>query len=169
MFKDGDPDAYGKCPECGAPCKMRERRKDGNDTCENGHKYPSASAIMSDSETPAVTSFDGEYRFLSNFWPAQVEFEGITYTSSEHAYQAAKTTNPSERQKIKDLPTPGKAKRAGQKVTMRPDWDAVKLKVMEDILRSKFSDPELRKKLHQITGEIQEGNTWGDTLGSVWR
>jgi hypothetical protein len=44
MFKDGDP-AYGLCPECGASGESRERRPNGNDTCEAGHVYPSASAV----------------------------------------------------------------------------------------------------------------------------
>ena len=36
-----EPAAYGYCPECGAKGVMRERRPNGNDTCENGHVYPS--------------------------------------------------------------------------------------------------------------------------------
>ena len=37
---------YGKCPHCGSPCKERERRPGGNDTCEEGHVYPSSASIM---------------------------------------------------------------------------------------------------------------------------
>lgn len=37
-------EGYGFCPICGAPGKMRERRMNGNDVCENKHTYPSASA-----------------------------------------------------------------------------------------------------------------------------
>lgn len=36
---------YGFCPECGAPGVTRERRINGNDTCENGHVYPSADRL----------------------------------------------------------------------------------------------------------------------------
>lgn len=36
---------YGKCPHCGSPGRMRERRPSGNDTCEKGHVYPSSAAI----------------------------------------------------------------------------------------------------------------------------
>lgn|GEM_PF-5456159 len=36
---------YGKCPECGADGVSRERRPNGNDTCANGHVYPSISAV----------------------------------------------------------------------------------------------------------------------------
>src|SRR4051812_21328901 len=55
------------------------------------HAEPPASA-------PArIAEFQGEYRFLSNFWPATVEFEGIRYPTAEHAYQAAKTLDAKER------------------------------------------------------------------------
>ena len=35
---------YGTCPKCGAPGVSRDRRPNGNDTCEKGHTYPSNSA-----------------------------------------------------------------------------------------------------------------------------
>lgn len=37
---------YGACPKCGLPGIVRERRIDGNDTCLNGHTYPSKSALL---------------------------------------------------------------------------------------------------------------------------
>jgi hypothetical protein len=36
--------AYGYCPKCGAKGVTRERRPNGDDRCENGHKYPSKDA-----------------------------------------------------------------------------------------------------------------------------
>lgn len=42
---------YGRCPTCGAPGVLRERRINGNDKCSGGHVYPSASAIQ---DAPAV-------------------------------------------------------------------------------------------------------------------
>ncbi len=36
---------YGRCPICGALGVTRERQPNGNDTCENGHVYPSAKAV----------------------------------------------------------------------------------------------------------------------------
>lgn len=35
---------YGYCPVCAAPSEERERRRNGNDRCTNGHTYPSADA-----------------------------------------------------------------------------------------------------------------------------
>ena len=41
-----------------------------------------------------IDSFRGEYGFLSNFNKSRVEFEGMTYPSVEHAFQAAKNPDP---------------------------------------------------------------------------
>lgn len=38
-------EVYGRCPECLGIGVSRERRPDGNDTCANGHMYPSRDAI----------------------------------------------------------------------------------------------------------------------------
>lgn len=40
----GQLSPYGYCPHCGSAGKLRERRLNGNDTCENGHVYPSRAA-----------------------------------------------------------------------------------------------------------------------------
>ncbi len=110
-----------------------------------------------------------ETRWLSNFWPASVYYEGVNYPSSEHAYQAAKSLNQTDRVCIAQL-TAGQAKRAGQGLTIRPDWEEVKESVMEDILRIKFSHPDLQKKLLETdTLYLEETNTWGDTYWGVCR
>jgi predicted NAD-dependent protein-ADP-ribosyltransferase YbiA (DUF1768 family) len=59
---------------------------------------------------------------------------------------------------------------AGQKVTLRKDWEGVKIQVMRDVLRLKFANPGLRDRLLE-TGdrELIEGNTWGDTFWGVCR
>jgi len=46
---------YGYCPKCSKPGKSRERRPNGNDTCEGGCVYPSADSVekaVSDTERP---------------------------------------------------------------------------------------------------------------------
>jgi len=48
-----------------------------------------------------VEGFEGDFRFLSNFFAAPLEVERITFPTVEHAYQAAKTPNRGERQAIK--------------------------------------------------------------------
>lgn len=38
--------SYGRCPHCGGNVVTRERRINGNDTCEDGHVYPSKCSIL---------------------------------------------------------------------------------------------------------------------------
>jgi N-glycosidase YbiA len=117
-----------------------------------------------------IKEFQGEHRFLSNFWPAAVELDGVEYPSVEHAYQAAKTLDADHREKIAALPTPGAAKREGKKAVIREDWDDVKIPTMLSLLRQKFQIPSLKRKLLDTgSQEIQEGNTWGDQFWGVCR
>jgi ribA/ribD-fused uncharacterized protein len=117
---------------------------------------------------PPITQFSGKHAFLSNFCPAPIWIDEMLFTSAEHAYQAAKTLDASERRKIQRLTTPSEAKRAGRTVTLRADWEEVKLDVMLDILRKKFSHTHQRQQLLD-TGdrELIEGNWWGDTFWGV--
>jgi ribA/ribD-fused uncharacterized protein len=120
---------------------------------------------------PKIDSFQGQYRFLSNFYPAEVHFEGITYPTVEHAYQSAKTLDMNDRRRIAALPTPEEAKRAGRALKYRPDWDQAKFVVMEQCVRDKFTrHPDLRAKL-LATGDayLEEGNTWNDQIWGVYQ
>ncbi|HEX4053281.1 MAG TPA: NADAR family protein [Tepidisphaeraceae bacterium] len=131
--------------------------------CASQHVEPAAPA--------RIDQFQGEYRFLSNFYPATVVYEGLTYPDSEHAYQSAKTLDMSERRRIAALPTPAQAKRAGEALKYRPDWLQVKYQVMLDCVRDKFTrNPDLRAKL-LATGDahLEEGNTWGDRIWGVYQ
>lgn len=53
-----------------------------------------------------IDSFGGEYSFLSNFHKCKVEFEGMTYPSVEHAFQAAKNPNPEYRGSVAAVGSP---------------------------------------------------------------
>lgn len=112
-----------------------------------------------------IESFTGQYRFLSNFYPCPVEFEGISYRTVEHAFQAAKTHDLLYRTFIENAETPAKAKRLGRKAPLRENWEEVKIDVMHDLLREKFEHFELAMSLLS-TGdeELVEGNWWGDTF-----
>ena len=132
---------------------------------------PSAATRPATTRSAAIDSFQGEYRFLSNFWPAEVVFEGATYPTAEHAYQAAKSLDPVERQRIAASPTPADAKRAGRALKPRDDWETAKFDVMERVVRDKFTrHADLRRQL-LATGdaELIEGNTWGDRVWGVYQ
>ena len=109
-----------------------------------------------------ITNFDGEYRWLSNFYPSPFYYQGILYPTNEHFFQAWKFPS-SEHARIAALPTPGQSKREGRKAQLCWNWDSIKNEVMLTGLKEKFKIPELREKLIN-TGTIQliEGNTWHD-------
>ena len=52
-----------------------------------------------------INKFDGKYAFLSNFAESKISFEGLTYPTVEHAFQAAKTLDEEERLYIAPLNT----------------------------------------------------------------
>lgn len=119
-----------------------------------------------------ITSFDGENRFLSNFYPSRLIYAGgiLIFPTVEHAYQAAKTDDKAEWLTIAHLATPGLAKKYGQKVTLKANWDQVKLETMEELLQDKFAIPQLKQQLINTgTQELVEGNYWGDTYWGVCR
>ena len=89
-----------------------------------------------------IVEFDGDYAFLSNFYPSTIYHEGITYPTNEHFFQAMKTLDIDERKAIAAAETPGLAKRMGRNVKLRPDWEAVKVDVMRLGLILKFTDAE---------------------------
>ena len=111
-----------------------------------------------------IDSFSGSYRFLSNFWLAPVTYEGITYPSSEHVYQAAKSSSALTRELFSMISSPAEAKKMGQKIEIRPDWKDVQINVMRDIVTAKFEQNEyLMRLLIETKGcHLIEGNTWGD-------
>lgn len=115
-----------------------------------------------------IDLFTGDYSFLSNFHPSPVEFKGDVYKTVEHAYQAAKTEHPEEREQIRNAFSPGAAKRLGKRVHLRPDWENIKVGVMKSLLEQKFEDPVLAQQLIDTDPhELVEGNSWGDTFWGV--
>ena len=126
-----------------------------------------------------IQAFRNEFDFLSNFYLSEpFEWRNKKFSTSEHAFQWAKSDDPAEQKtvlvetidydgKLYEMPTtPGQAKKAGAKVTLRPDWEATKLDIMYDILKAKFTQNwGLRQKL-LATGDAMliEGNTWHDNF-----
>jgi ribA/ribD-fused uncharacterized protein len=110
-----------------------------------------------------IDDFNGEYRFLSNFYLHPITYEGIRYPSTEHAYQATKTENVTMRKQIARERSPNIAKHLGRRLLLRSDWEEIKIQVMTDVCSLKFSNPELQLKLLETTPhELIEGNWWGD-------
>ena len=112
--------------------------------------------------------FGGRDHPFSNYYAAPAEYEGLTFTTGEGAFQAAKTLDIAARRAFVSI-DPGAAKGKGRKLELRPDWEDVKYQVMLNVLRSKFHDPVLRKMLLDTRDRLiiedttgWHDNVWGD-------
>ena len=95
--------------------------------------------------------------------------DGKDYRSLEHAYQAAKTLDEEERAWIRASSYAGIAKRKGQRVTIREDWNRIKRRIMFKLVMDKFTrDESLKTKLLETgNASLVENNTWGDTYWGI--
>lgn len=117
-----------------------------------------------------IDSFTGEYAFLSNFYRCSLIIDGECYFTVEHAFQAAKTSDLTSKERIRNAVSARMAKRYGRRAMLRPDWEEIKIPVMYNLLRRKFRLSPLRDQL-EATGDavLIEGNLWGDTTWGVHR
>lgn len=123
----------------------------------------------------SIKGFFEDYRFLSNFHLCDVYFEGLLYPSSESAYMAAKSTDLYTRQLFSSNPKnvigeekpvmrPAEARKFGQTIELRPDWDKIKYDMMLAIVFDKFwRNKDIREKLI-ATGDkyLEESCHWHD-------
>ena len=116
-----------------------------------------------------IGPFAGPYRFLSNFFEHPFEFNGVVYPTAEHAFQCAKTTDPSDIEYVRLARTPAEAKKRGRKVKLIDKWDSAKDSVMEAVVRAKFtpSSPLAQQLVDTYPAQLIEVNTWNDTYWGV--
>lgn len=117
---------------------------------------------------PIIDQFKGDFAFLSNFYMSPMTHAGVVWPSLEHAYQACKTLNAREREFVHSARYASEAKRRGGQITVRHDWDLVKVDVMHELLRVKFMVPQNRDLLLATDDStLVEGNYWGDTFWGI--
>ena len=110
--------------------------------------------------------FSEETSFLSNHYECPVKIGDITYLNSESAFQAQKTPDEKIRREFAYL-NPDEAKAKGRKITLRDDWENIKLEVMYEVCKAKFEQNEDIKKELLATGneelvEISDNDDfWG--------
>src|SRR5579859_1652366 len=123
-----------------------------------------------------------KHKFLSNFYPVPVKYEGRVFPTSEHAYMSAKSGDDITISKIngeteivnwKDFcsrgnVSAGEIKKMSRSVKLIDGWDIKKFDVMYNVLRSKFSDSRLKKLLLETGDEnLQEGNWHNDEIWGI--
>jgi hypothetical protein len=117
-----------------------------------------------------IGGFVGEYRWLSNFFPCRVEWEGRVYRSTEAAYQSGKY--PAAERDVFTTLNPDPAKKLSRtKPYDTAAWEKRKERTMREVIWAKFSqNPELADKL-LATGDklLEETNWWGDEIWGVFK
>lgn len=116
-----------------------------------------------------IREFRKEYKWLSNFSPCEIQFNGMLFSSVEHAYMSAKSDDLEWKSFCGDASnSPGRVKKKSREITLRNDWDSIKVGVMRELLQQKFSQKPYKELLLDTgTQFIQEGNRWGDTFWGV--
>ena len=122
-----------------------------------------------------IRGFRGEYFFLSNMYPTELECNGLKFPSAEHAYQYSKLPFEVEKDEkyYKEIlkMSPKEVKKWGQTIPIRKDWDEIKTRIMDRVVTAKFRDNdelfEKMIKLYLDGYEFEETNDWGDTFWGV--
>jgi ribA/ribD-fused uncharacterized protein len=109
------------------------------------------------------------FGWLSNFSPHAIEMKGLVWPTVEHYYQAQKFAGTEHEERIRQAPFPLEAKTLAHdgSQAIRADWDAVKLGVMREAVRTKFeTHPDLREALlatgdEELMEDAPDDYYWG--------
>lgn len=132
-----------------------------------------------------IKFYTPKFYVFNNFSAHAVEFRGKLYPTCEHAYQAAKCTDPGGQEEIRCARSPLLAKILANEMYMAakdPDWQSMKVAVVEEILRAKLAQhPEAQQALRESGREdiVEDSPTdyfWGEgadgsgqnMLGKLW-
>ncbi len=104
---------------------------------------------------PAI--IDGNlHEECDNFLETVFTLGEITYNTSEQYFQCQKATNEDEFNLILNSGGPMAAWAKGNKITLRKDWEAVKVQIMYEGNLAKFvQNPILAEKLCNSTGQAK--------------
>ncbi|WP_342378103.1 NADAR family protein [Myxococcus stipitatus] len=122
--------------------------------------------------TPVIHfySVTDDHGWCSNFAPYPIKLAGRMWPTSEHYFQARKFEDPTAQEAIRQARTPMLAARMGRdrKLKLRRDWDSIKVSVMREAVRAKFSQHEDLTRLLLETGDAKlvehtdQDDYWGD-------
>ena len=111
-----------------------------------------------------------EYGCFSNFAAYPFELGGKSWRTTEHYFQAQKFEDEGHQEAIRKVASPMIAARMGRdrKKKLRPDWQSVKVSIMTDAIRAKFTQHEELRTILLGTGDAKlvehttNDSYWGD-------
>jgi ribA/ribD-fused uncharacterized protein len=133
----------------------------------------------------AINFYTPKFYVFNNFSAHAIDFRGEFYPTAEHAYQAAKCTDPDGREAIRRARSPLQAKILANetyRAAKDPNWERKKVAVVEEILRAKLAQHvEARDALRESGHEdiVEDSPTdyfWGEgvdgsgqnVFGKLW-
>ena len=111
-----------------------------------------------------------DYGCFSNFAASPIRLGGKSWPTSEHYFQAQKFEDEGKREEIRKAKSPMIAARLGRdrKTKLRGDWESVKVSVMTDAVRAKFTQHDDLRAVLLSTGDAklvehtENDDYWGD-------
>jgi ribA/ribD-fused uncharacterized protein len=142
-------------------------------TPQTARKRPAVKQSAEPSEIRFYRSNEKPYGAFSNLYPRPIEFEGRTFPTSEHAYQAGKAQKPAVREWILSAPTPALAAMAAHGLyvwDVVPDWAKIKFDRMRAVLRAKFDQHADLRELLMSTGDARlvEAGAVNNAVNRLW-
>ena len=111
-----------------------------------------------------------DFGCFSNFSPHPIRLGGKTWPTSEHYFQAQKFLDKEHQEAIRKANSPMIAAHMGRdrKKKLRRDWESIKVSIMTDAVRAKFTQHEDLRQILLSTGDAKlvehtdKDKYWGD-------
>ncbi len=128
---------------------------------------------MAEDEIRFYRANEKPYGAFSNLYRRSVDFEGETFPTSEHAYQAGKARKKEVRNWLLSAPSPALVAMAAHGLyywDIAPGWSRTKFDRMRGVLRAKFTQHEDLKDLLLSTGDARliESATVDNEVNRLW-
>jgi ribA/ribD-fused uncharacterized protein len=128
---------------------------------------------MAEGEIRFYRASEKPYGAFSNLYRRAIDFEGETFDTSEHAYQAGKARKPEVRDWVLSAPSPALVAMAAHGLyywDIAPGWSRTKFDRMRGVLRAKFTQHEDLKELLLATGDARlvESATVDNEVNRLW-
>lgn len=128
---------------------------------------------MADDEIRFYRASERPYGAFSNLYRRVIEFEGETFATSEHAYQAGKARKREVREWVLAAPSPALVAMAAHGLyywDIAPGWSRTKFDRMRGVLRAKFTQHNDLRELLLSTGEARlvESATVDNEVNRLW-
>ncbi len=113
------------------------------------------------------------YGVFSNLYRRTIIFEGVTYATSEHAYQAGKARKDNVREWMLNAPSPSLVAMVAHGLyvwDVAPNWSKIKFDRMRAVLLAKFSQHDDLRKILLDTGNARlvESATVKNSVNLEW-